>query len=76
MRSAGCVYNDIVDQDLDRKVTRTAARPLAAKELSSTEAVVFLFILLGLGALILFLSPHLLLWQALWPLALCLSIPG
>ena len=27
MRGAGCVYNDIVDADLDRKVTRTASRP-------------------------------------------------
>ncbi|MBC7159938.1 MAG: UbiA family prenyltransferase, partial [Porphyrobacter sp.] len=29
MRGAGCVYNDIVDADLDRQVARTAARPLA-----------------------------------------------
>ena len=27
MRGAGCVYNDIVDADLDRQVARTAARP-------------------------------------------------
>ena len=30
MRSAGCVYNDIVDRDLDRKVERTRLRPLAS----------------------------------------------
>mgnify|MGYP006195523681 CR=1 FL=1 len=30
MRSAGCVYNDIVDRDLDAKVARTASRPLAS----------------------------------------------
>ena len=29
MRSAGCVYNDIVDRDLDRLVERTRLRPLA-----------------------------------------------
>ena len=29
MRGAGCVYNDIVDRDLDAKVARTASRPLA-----------------------------------------------
>src|SRR5205085_3794204 len=28
MRSAGCVYNDIVDRDLDRQVERTRLRPL------------------------------------------------
>jgi len=30
MRGAGCVYNDIVDADLDRKVARTAGRPVAS----------------------------------------------
>ena len=30
MRSAGCVYNDIVDRDLDRMVERTRQRPLAS----------------------------------------------
>src|SRR5690606_33261236 len=28
MRGAGCTYNDIVDQDIDAKVARTATRPL------------------------------------------------
>ena len=27
MRSAGCVYNDIVDRDLDRQVERTRLAP-------------------------------------------------
>ncbi|MFC7536543.1 4-hydroxybenzoate octaprenyltransferase [Sphingomonas sp. GCM10030256] len=30
MRSAGCVYNDIVDRNLDRQVERTRLRPLAS----------------------------------------------
>ena len=30
MRSAGCVYNDLVDRDLDRRVERTRLRPLAS----------------------------------------------
>ena len=30
MRGAGCVFNDIVDRDLDRKVARTASRPVAS----------------------------------------------
>lgn len=34
MRGAGCVYNDIVDRDLDRLVARTAARPLASGRVS------------------------------------------
>ena len=30
MRSAGCVYNDIVDKDLDVRVERTKLRPIAS----------------------------------------------
>jgi len=38
MRSAGCVYNDIVDRDLDRQVERTRLRPLASGRTSLTTA--------------------------------------
>jgi 4-hydroxybenzoate polyprenyltransferase len=38
MRSAGCVYNDIVDRDLDRQVERTRLRPLASKRVSVAAA--------------------------------------
>ena len=38
MRSAGCVYNDIVDRDLDRRVERTRLRPLASGRVSATSA--------------------------------------
>ena len=34
MRSAGCVYNDIVDRDLDAQVERTRLRPLASGRVS------------------------------------------
>ncbi|HEX8643137.1 MAG TPA: 4-hydroxybenzoate octaprenyltransferase [Allosphingosinicella sp.] len=34
MRSAGCIYNDIVDRDLDAKVERTRLRPLASGRVS------------------------------------------
>ena len=30
MRAAGCAFNDIVDRDLDARVARTTARPLAS----------------------------------------------
>ncbi len=30
MRSAGCIFNDIVDKDFDKKVTRTKNRPIAS----------------------------------------------
>jgi len=38
MRSAGCVYNDIVDRDLDRQVERTRLRPLASRRVSVRAA--------------------------------------
>ncbi|MEM7566128.1 MAG: 4-hydroxybenzoate octaprenyltransferase [Pseudomonadota bacterium] len=41
MRGAGCTYNDIVDRDLDAKVTRTAARPLASGQVSVRAALAF-----------------------------------
>ena len=38
MRSAGCVYNDIVDKDLDFQVARTRLRPLASGRVSVRSA--------------------------------------
>ncbi|MDX3883053.1 MAG: 4-hydroxybenzoate octaprenyltransferase [Sphingomonas sp.] len=51
MRGAGCVYNDIVDRDLDRKVERTRSRPLASGRISLKLAWGFLIALClaGLG---------------------------
>lgn len=42
MRGAGCTINDIWDVDIDRKVERTKSRPLAANEISTPAAFVFL----------------------------------
>ena len=33
-RSAGCIINDILDRDFDKKVERTKLRPLAAGTVS------------------------------------------
>ena len=53
MRSAGCVYNDIVDKDLDRKVERTRLRPLASGRASVRSAWVLIAILCAIGLLVL-----------------------
>ena len=53
MRSAGCVYNDIVDRDLDGKVERTRLRPLASKRVSLRSAVVLMALLCLLGLIVL-----------------------
>jgi len=54
MRSAGCVYNDIVDRDLDRRVERTRLRPLASGRVSlkSAWALVAGLSLIGLVVLL------------------------
>ncbi len=53
MRGAGCVYNDIVDADLDRKVARTASRPVASGAVSRKAAWVWLMALCAVGIVVL-----------------------
>lgn len=53
MRSAGCVFNDIVDADLDRQVARTAARPVASGAVSKRAAWVWLGVLCLIGLVVL-----------------------
>ena len=45
MRSAGCIINDLVDQDIDSKIERTATRPLASKKITNLNAIIFLSML-------------------------------
>lgn len=65
MRSAGCAINDVADRDFDAHVERTADRPLAAKKISTNEAlavagvlalIAFLLVLNFLNRLTLYLS--------------------
>ena len=53
MRGAGCVFNDIVDRDLDKKVARTAARPLASGAISVRTAWAWLILLCLIGLVVL-----------------------
>jgi len=52
-RSAGCVYNDIVDRDLDSRVERTRLRPLASGRVSVRSAWVLIGLLCVIGLIIL-----------------------
>lgn len=54
MRGAGCVYNDIVDRDLDAQVARTRARPIASGAVSLRAAWAWLVFLSGIGLVVLF----------------------
>ena len=60
MRGAGCVYNDIVDRDLDASVARTRDRPLASGRVSVRMAWAWLGVL-SLVGLVVLLQLH---WEA------------
>jgi len=53
MRSAGCVYNDIVDRDLDKSVERTRLRPLASGRVPLASAWLLIGLLCLLGLIVL-----------------------
>ncbi len=46
MRSAGCVYNDIVDRKIDAKVSRTKSRPIAKGTISVTTGWMIILLLI------------------------------
>ena len=45
MRSAGCIFNDIVDRDYDKKVERTKYRPIASGQISVKRSLIYVLIL-------------------------------
>ena len=71
MRSAGCIVNDIVDRNFDRKVERTRNRPVAAGKISVLLASIYsiLLCLIALLVLINFNNYTILLAFASMPLA-------
>ena len=53
MRSAGCIVNDIADQNFDKKVERTKGRPIASGKVSVKLASAYAMILCGIAFLVL-----------------------
>jgi 4-hydroxybenzoate polyprenyltransferase len=53
MRGAGCVWNDIVDRDLDAQVERTRDRPVASGRISVKAALAFAVALSLIGLVVL-----------------------
>ncbi len=53
MRSAGCIVNDILDKEYDKKVSRTKNRPLASGKISWKIALLYSGILCFLALLVL-----------------------
>ena len=64
MRSAGCIVNDIVDKEFDKKVSRTKNRPIASGKISiklgliyaSTLCLLALFVLINFNKLTIILA--------------------
>ena len=53
MRSAGCIFNDIVDRDFDKKVKRTKTRPIAAGKITVWHSLIYVLILCLIAFIIL-----------------------
>ena len=53
MRSAGCIFNDIVDKDYDRKILRTKDRPIASGKISVKKSLSYVCILCFIAFIIL-----------------------
>jgi 4-hydroxybenzoate polyprenyltransferase len=75
MRGAGCVINDLWDRDIDSKVARTAARPLASGRVRVRQALLFLAALLGASLLILLQLTPTAIWLGVASLALVVAYP-
>tara|TARA_Y100000389_G_scaffold192011_1_gene218986 strand:- start:1861 stop:2562 length:702 start_codon:yes stop_codon:yes gene_type:complete len=53
MRSAGCIINDIVDKEFDKKVSRTKNRPIASGKISVALGLFYTLILCLIALLVL-----------------------
>ena len=53
MRSAGCIFNDIVDKDLDKKVNRTRMRPIPSGRITVKKSFLYITILCALAFIVL-----------------------
>ena len=75
MRSAGCAINDYADRDIDKKVKRTAQRPLTSGKITEKETLI-VFATLSLIAFILVLFMNqLTIWLSLVGIILAVSYP-
>ncbi len=75
MRSAGCIVNDIVDKDFDRKITRTQKRPLAAGIISVKKSLLYVLLLCSLAFLILLQFNHLTIFLGISSMFFAFSYP-
>ena len=75
MRSAGCVINDYADRDFDPHVERTKDRPLAARTVSTREALTLAAVLILCAFLLILPIFREVWWLALIAVFLAASYP-
>jgi 4-hydroxybenzoate polyprenyltransferase len=75
MRSAGCIINDIVDSDFDKKVERTKNRPIASGKISKIKAFTYAMVLCGIAFLVLIQFNDFTILMALLSMPLAFTYP-
>ena len=75
MRSAGCIVNDIVDKNFDKKVERTKNRPIASGKVSINLGIIYSISLCGLAFLVLINFNKLTILMALLSMPLAFTYP-
>ena len=75
MRSAGCIVNDILDKEFDKKVKRTKNRPLASNKVSIKLAIIYALTLCVLAFLVLINFNNLTIILALASMPLAFTYP-
>ena len=75
MRSAGCIFNDIVDKDYDKSVKRTKIRPIASGLITVKKSLLYVMALCALAFLILIQFNLLTIIIGMGSMALAFSYP-
>ena len=75
MRSAGCIMNDILDKEFDKKVERTKNRPIASNKVSVKLAIFYTIVLCLLAFLVLINFNNLTIILALGSMPLAFTYP-
>ena len=75
MRSAGCIVNDILDKEFDKKVSRTKTRPIASNKISIKFGLIYVVVLCFLALLVLLNFNNFTIMLALGSMPLAFSYP-
>jgi 4-hydroxybenzoate polyprenyltransferase len=75
MRSAGCIVNDIIDKNFDKKVERTKNRPVASGKVSVIKASIYAIILCLIAFIVLINFNFLTISMAILSMPLAFTYP-